>query len=320
MRQTRILSVALHNPRSETDRVEKNLDNILGLLDVADQYDPDFVCFPEVALQHAAVQDGVAEELAQPIPGPATEAVSEKASALDSYVVLPMYERDGGHCYNAAALIDPDGDVRGVYRKVAPTVGEMDGGLTPGEDVPVWDTEFGRVGICICWDVKYPEVGSRLARQGADLVLHPTHGSGFRRFQTWAQYYGFEVAFCDKHGARVFSPVGTDVAGNANEWNLPEVDDLDLHAGTARLSFAEVNTDTDTYPRSPVLSDVMAAYRGDVVMHERSDEGVVVLESISEDVSLADLEREFDDLEPSTGYEERTRQRVLREVDDSPLS
>lgn len=56
--------MALHNPRSETGRVEKNLDNIVRLLDTAAEYDPDFVCFPEVALQHAAVQDGVAEELA----------------------------------------------------------------------------------------------------------------------------------------------------------------------------------------------------------------------------------------------------------------
>lgn len=62
-----------------------------------------------MTLQHAAGQDGVAVELAQPIPGPATKAVSEKARARDSYIVLPMYERDGDHYYNSAALINPAG-------------------------------------------------------------------------------------------------------------------------------------------------------------------------------------------------------------------
>jgi len=319
MRNARVLSVALHNPRSEVGRAEKGLDNILRLLDVADEYDPDFVCFPEVCLQHAARQDGLAEELAQTVPGPATEAVGEKARALDSYVVLPLYERDGDRLYNSAALIDPDGDVRGTYRKVAPTGGEIDGGLTPGTEVPVWDTEFGRVGLFICWDIKYPVVASELARKGADLVLHPTHGSGYQRCKTWSQYHGYHVVFCDKHGAEVFEPTGNVVGGNWNEWNLPALDDMDLHGGSARLSFAEVNLDTNVYPARPVLKDLMEAYRGDVVMHERHDDGLVVLESVSEDVSLADLEREYDELESARTYEERMRQRVVEAVDDSPL-
>jgi hypothetical protein len=318
VQRARLLSVALHNPRLETDRAEKHLDNILGMLDLAAEYDPDFVCFPEVSLGHAARQDGLLDEAAQDVPGPATEAVGEKARALDSYVVLPLYERDGDDVYNSAVLVDPDGELRGTYRKVAPTGGEIDGGLTPGEDIPVFETEFGRVGLFICWDIKYAEVGAQLAQKGADLVFHPTHGSGHRRCQTWAQYYGYMLVFCDKHGARVFEPVGVDVGGNANEWNLPTVD-ADLRGGEARHSFAEVNVDTRTYTRRAVLADVMDEYRGDLVMHERSSEGVVVLESISESVSLDDVECEFDDLEQARGYEERMRQRVLEATDDSPL-
>jgi len=318
MQRARLLSVALHNPRVETDRAEKHLDNILDMLDLAAEYDPDFVCFPEVSLGHAARQDGLLEEVAQEVTGPATEAVGEKARVLDSYVVLPLYERDGDDFYNSAVLIDPEGEVQGTYRKVAPTGGEIDGRITPGEEIPVFETEFGRVGLFICWDIKYAEVGAQLARKGADLVFHPTHGSGDRRCQTWAQYYGYPVVFCDKHGARVFEPVGVDVGGNANEWNLPTVD-ADLHGGEARLSFAEVNIDARSYTKKPVLSDVLDEYRGDIVMHERSSEGIVVLESISESVSLNDVEREFDDLEQARGYEERMRQRVLEVTDDSPL-
>ncbi|WP_435320865.1 carbon-nitrogen hydrolase family protein [Haloarchaeobius sp. TZWSO28] len=318
MQQARLLSIALHNPRLEDDRAEKHLENILQLLDLAAEYDPDFVCFPEVALGHAARQDGLLDEAAETVPGPATEVVGEKARALDSYVVLPLYERDDGDFYNSAVLIDPAGEVSGVYRKVAPVGSEVDGGITPGEEIPVFETSFGRVGIFICWDIKYPEVGAALAREGADLVFHPTHGSGHHRCQNWAEYYGYQVVFCDKHGARVFDPVGIDVGANSNKWNLPTVD-ADLHGGKARLAFAEVNVDTRTYTKRPILADILEAYPGDIVMHERSSEGIVVLESISESVSLDDLEREFDELEQARDYEERMRQKVLEAADDSPL-
>lgn len=318
MQRARLLSVALHNPRLDEDRAEKHLENILEMLDLATEYDPDFVCFPEVALGHAARQDGLLEEAAQAVPGPATEAVGEKARALDSYVILPLYERVGDAFYNSAVLVDPDGEVQGVYRKVAPVGSEIDGGITPGEEIPVFETAFGRVGLFICWDIKYPEVGSTLARKDADLVFHPTHGGGHHRMQHWAEYYGYQVVFCDKHGARVFEPVGADVGGNANEWNLPTVD-ADLHGGTARISFATVNVDTRTYTRRPVLADVLAAYRGDIVMHERSSEALVVLESVSESVSLDDVEREFEELEQARDYEERMRRKVHDAAADSPL-
>ncbi|MFP4189154.1 MAG: universal stress protein [Halobacteriales archaeon] len=84
MRNARILSIALHNPRDETDptaRAAQNLDNMFALLDEAGNYDPDFICFPEACLHHAARNDGLLEEIAEPIPGPATDAVAEKARA-----------------------------------------------------------------------------------------------------------------------------------------------------------------------------------------------------------------------------------------------
>ena len=64
---------------------------------------------------------------------------------------------------------------------------------------------------------------------------------------------------------------------------------------------------------------MLEKYRGDIVMHERCAEGFVVLESVSESVSLDDIEREFDDFESAPGFEERMRQRIVDVADDSPL-
>ena len=326
MRPTRVLNVALHNPTNADDpdaerRVEHGLDNILALLDRAERYDPDFVVFPEVALAHAARQHGLLEDAAQPIPGPATDAVGEKARALDSYVVLPMYERDGSDYYNAAALIGPDGDVVGTYRKLVPTVGEMNGGLTPGAEIPVWDTPFGRVGMLICWDVRYPRIGEALGRKGVDLVLFPTHGAAHERLRTWALYNGYHVSLCDKNEARSYTPRRGVVADVDHGWGNPVVSDLDLHGGTAALSFAEINTDTNSYTKagSGAWSERLLRERGgSVVLDEFDDDGIFVVESIDPDTSLAALEAEYE-METQREYEERTRERLREANPDSPV-
>jgi hypothetical protein len=324
MRNASILSIALHNPRDETDpevRASQNLDNMLALLDEADDFDPDFVCFPEACLHHAARNDGLLEEIAEPIPGPATEAVAEKARALDSYVVLPMYEREGETYYNSAALITPDGDVQGVFRKVAPTIGEIESGLTPGSEVPVWETEFGTVGALICWDAQYTEVGRAFARQGVDLVLFPTHGSADAQFRNWSRRFGYHVVLCDKNKTRVYRPTGDVVAHNGG-WDNPRVEEIDLGGGEAHFSLAEVNLDCGTYHRSGGFEWARALqrkYADSVQISAYNNDGVFVIESIDEDVTLADLEAEFDGMMPRWEYEDAVRERARAAADDSPL-
>lgn len=325
MRTTRLLSIALHNPTTETDpeaRAATNLRNVRALLEQAADYDPDFVCFPEACLHHAARGDGLLEEIAEPIPGPATDVVGEMARELDSYVFLPMYERDGDRLYNAVAFVGRDGEVVDVYRKVAPTTGEMESGLTPGSEIPVWETEFGRVGALVCWDANYEEVGRYLAQQGADLVFFPTLGSADFNLRNWARFRGYHVALCDKNGAQVYRPTGDVVARTTTGWNNPEVDDVDLGGGSARLSFARVNTDCNTYTRAGGAGWARALqkrYAGSVIIHAYNDDGLFVIESVDEDVSLSDLEDEFDGMTPLCEYEDEAREKARASAERSPL-
>lgn len=84
------------------------------------------------------------DEYAESVPGPATDRVGELAAAHETYVWLPMAERDGDRRYNALALIDPDGEVPGSYRKLRPTVAELEGGTSPGASLPTWKMIFPR--------------------------------------------------------------------------------------------------------------------------------------------------------------------------------
>ena len=320
MRQARVLSFALDPPMEATDRVETNLGLVLDLLDEAANYDPDFVCFPEFVLQLRYAGDGLSRrEVAQPIPGPATDAVAERAADLGSYVWLPMIERDGDALHNAVALIGPDGEVRGRSRKFAPTIREMDGGVRPGTEVATWDTEFGRVGALICWDARYPELGARFAQRGVDLLFHPTTAKSTRRFESWAGYYGYHVVLCDKHQAKVVSPATGIVAPTSTNPGNPSIE-FD-GGGDARVSFARVNTDCGSYgsyQNREKTDAVRERYGGAVAFHELPDVGTVVIESIDDSVSIADLEGEFD-LEPMFAYEDRTRDRVHEAIEGSPL-
>ena len=115
-------------------------------------------------------------EVAETIPGPTTTKLGEMARAKKAYVVAGIIEREGIAMYNTAVLIDRSGEVMGRYRKVYLPREEIEGGLTPGSDYPTFATDFGRVGVMICWDLQYADPARALARRGAELLLVPIWG------------------------------------------------------------------------------------------------------------------------------------------------
>ena len=85
----------------------------------------------------------------------------------NTYIVAGLLERDGKAAYNTSVLIDRDGKLVGKYRKICLPRSEYNGGLAPGSEYPVFDTDFGKVGMMICWDVAYPEDRPRARRRAA---------------------------------------------------------------------------------------------------------------------------------------------------------
>jgi predicted amidohydrolase len=116
------------------------------------------------------------EECAESVPGPSTEYFGTLAKQHDLYIVAGLVERDGQAIYNTSALIGPDGKVVGKYRKVTLPRGEIEAGITPGHDYPVFDTRFGKVGMMICYDGFFPEVARALTIKGAEVIAWPVWG------------------------------------------------------------------------------------------------------------------------------------------------
>ncbi len=118
-------------------------------------------------------------ELAEPIPGPTTTAISKIAKELGVVVVVPLFERRApGLYHNSAVVIDADGSIAGLYRKMHipddPLYYEKFY-FTPGDlGFLAFQTKFAKVGVCICWDQWYPEAARLTAMKGADLLFYPT--------------------------------------------------------------------------------------------------------------------------------------------------
>jgi N-carbamoylputrescine amidase len=117
--------------------------------------------------------------LAEPIPGPSTEALGKLAKELGIVIVASLFERRAAGLYhNTAAVLDADGSLLGIYRKMHipddPLYYEKFY-FTPGDlGFPNFDTRFGRIGVQVCWDQWYPE-GARLASlRGANILFYPT--------------------------------------------------------------------------------------------------------------------------------------------------
>ena len=115
-------------------------------------------------------------ECAEPIPGPTTDYFGGLARQNAIHIALSLYEREGHLVYNTAVLLSSEGKLLGRYRKVCLPHGEVEKGVAPGADYPVFDTKFGKVGLMICYDGFYPEVARALTANGAEVIAWPVWG------------------------------------------------------------------------------------------------------------------------------------------------
>jgi predicted amidohydrolase len=132
------------------------------------------------------------------------------------YLVVPMLLREPGpplRYSNAAVLLDREGQLMGMYRKVHPVAAEgseiLEGGLTPGGDFPVFACDFGRLGIQICFDMLYEDGWKALAKKGAEIVALPSASPETIRPATYAREYQYYIlSSTPRDHAACFSPLG----------------------------------------------------------------------------------------------------------------
>ena len=163
---------------------ERNLDACLARLEEAAGAGAELLVLPECAIP-GYMFDSAEEALpyAEEIPGPSTEAFERECRRLGIHAICGLLERDGDILHNAAILVGPDGLI-GSYRKThLPFLG-VDRFVVPGDELKVFDTALGRIGLIICYDLRFPEVTRTLALRGADMVALPTNFPMAAKVQT----------------------------------------------------------------------------------------------------------------------------------------
>ena len=258
----------------------------LGQMENALPLSPDIICLPEV-FHVAGVKGGrpSLEEAAEDGSGRLIGPFQQFAQAHQCYVIPSLYSREGSRYYNAAFVIDRQGNILGQYRKMRPTVGEMEKGVTPGpEDLPVFQTDFGIIGIQTCFDIEWPDGWKKLRQKGAEMVFWTSAFAGGKMVNTMAWQHKYPVISSTRKGTtKICDVTGEELAasGSYDRWGV---------CAPINLEKAFLHT----YPYNRQFAAIQQKYGQKVRIYTLHEEEFSIIESRSPEVKIADLMAEFD--------------------------
>lgn len=175
-RPVRVVAANPHPARTmagNLNAMEETLNRIFAEVEA-----PDLILFAECFTDSGTGTP--LSEAAEPLPGgPTFQLLSRYAKAHHVWLAGSIHEvTEAGVYHNSAFLVNRNGELAGVYRKVHLTVTESLKGVTPGEELPVFETDFGKIAFVVCWDNWFSETAKRLRLKGAELLLFPLAGDG----------------------------------------------------------------------------------------------------------------------------------------------
>jgi predicted amidohydrolase len=227
-RKVRVLTTSFHGPRERTLAANRELAG--EFVGAAGAERADLVCLPETFTEVGLARDD--RPVAEPVPGPTFDALATLAAEHAVWVVAPFSVRtEAGAVENSAVVIDRGGRLAGRYAKVHPTIGECEArAIVPGEEAAeaVVETDFGRLGLAICYDIGWPEHWARLKDAGAELVVWPSAYDGGFPLQAYAWTHGyFVVSSVQTEHAKVIAPTGR-VLTATSRWHRLAAATIDL--------------------------------------------------------------------------------------------
>jgi predicted amidohydrolase len=288
-RPVRVVSLSFRNGRS--------LEEITERVDREAAEGADLVILPETWLG----QGGDPEW----IDGATITAMAAVARRRRTYIVCPIDRTDGQRRLNSAVVLDRDGEVISVYDKVYPYWSEFrfTPPVTPGPAPLVVSTDFGELGVAICFDVNFPEVWQQLADQGAELVVWPSAYSAGTTLQAHALMHHYAIITSTQTGdCQVFDITGERILDEQGECDVTVSRvTLDLDRGVYHENF---NMDK----REQLLGD----HGDDVVLEQHLPrEQWFVLRAARPDISARELARRYG-LEELRDYVTRSRRDIDR--------
>jgi predicted amidohydrolase len=214
--------------------VEKNVNMMSEMLDKAGKAGCDIICLPE-GWATCNTGLGMTKVEANTMGGSASVMMAKKAKQYSMYIVSGLYSWTGDTLKNIAVLYDRQGKISGIYEKIQLPDSETEQGAVPGNSFPVFTTDFGTIGLLICWDYAFPEISRIIALNGAEIMFCPIAGD-IRGADSWIitarsraidNGVYFVTSIFDGHSV-IVNPAG-DILGESGTQGTLITADIDLN-------------------------------------------------------------------------------------------
>jgi len=242
---------------------------------------PDLIVLPEIVFIMYPHHEPLSYAEFYPM---ALERMKKCAAEVGSYIVFNMYEPvSDDKRFICNFVINKKGELVAKYRKMYPTEGEMAGGVIPGTEVCVVDTEFGRLGIATCFDIGFRSFWQSLADLGAQAVIWTSAYDGGKLLDAYAVLHSYYVISSVRtYRARVIDPAGRTVA-ESTRWDEACLADIDLATELFHID-----------DQIGKIREIRSHYGTKVAVETLSEDNVFTVSSKDAGVSVADVKRELD--------------------------
>jgi len=286
------------------EKMKRAMGQWENYIDTAALDKPDIILLPEIFLQNTAYSSSKEEKIEKsdllPEGGVITEFVSRKAREHRTYVFASYWRRDEKGMYNSAVLFDREGKVLGVYDKVFPTIGEMEDGTLPGKGAKIFQTDFGRIGAIICFDLNFQELLADYKSKGVELLcMLSAFRGGFMVKATAFRNQMFMATSTPGENSVIVDPLGRTLAESS---------------AYGRTIFAKINLDSQIVHidfNQQRVADMKKKYQEYVKIEVASPEAVYFISSFHPEVSIQDMIKEFE-VETLDEYLDRARRERMK--------
>jgi len=281
-REVWIATVSQHGLRAENP--ERMAQSILSTMGKSLPYRPDVICLPEVFLT-TYVTGRLSLSEREAISGKLSNDFAAFARTNSCYVICPIYTRENDKIYNSAVVFDRQGNRIGEYRKMYLPDDEVRMGLTPGPLQPsVIKTDFGIIGIQICYDINWNDAWRSLRQQGAEIIFWPSAFAAGQALNAKAWLNKVVVVSSTNKDTSKICDITGEVVTQTGGW------DRNLAVGSVNLEKVFLHS----WPFSQRFGEIKAKYGRKVRIVNYYEEEWSIIESLSPDVRVKDILAEFE--------------------------
>ena len=274
------------------DTIEQRMKDVLERMESVYAFEPDIICLPEEVNQSWVNETKTLQEVAEDetSPGPITSMLADIARKQHCYITCPIVTKKDGHFYNSTLLLNRQGKSEGVFHKVHPTATEIvpdtyfkGGGVTPGPvKQDVFKTDFGTVGLQICYDAEWTDGWHSLKEDGAEIVCFSSQGPFLHTLRNHAWLNHYYIVSATGENAQIIDMTGDVIA---------------LDGEFARWVCAPVNLEKEflhIWPNTLKFDSIQKKYGKKIHFKIYHPENWATLESLDPDIKVRDILKEYD--------------------------